>query len=338
MKTFFISSTFKDMQYERDCLNTQVLPRINAIAKQYGDGVAFCDLRWGINTYSMSEEQSNIKILDACLHEIDNCRPYMIVFLGQRYGWLPGERLVKRVVDECSERELSDYDISATALEIEYGPFQDPQQFSHTLFYFRENDEHMPEGYTEYDEELREKLTALKKRITSVEGAHVYSYSLQWNADADRPDGLDALANRIIRDASALLADEWAKTAGLTVFERESRMHWSFAQKNAASYYSRGTVLDTCHYLLDNCQRMLCVLGGDGNGKTALFGKLACDKQKGGMHVLPIFCGLTEGTNHTIGVTKHIIGYLKETFSNTISCFPSLTVLSPFESASEYSR
>ena len=37
MKTIFISSTFKDMHYERDLMHEKVLPELNAYAAQYGD-------------------------------------------------------------------------------------------------------------------------------------------------------------------------------------------------------------------------------------------------------------------------------------------------------------
>ena len=35
MKTVFVSSTFTDMQAERDLLNTRVLPAVNEAAKKY---------------------------------------------------------------------------------------------------------------------------------------------------------------------------------------------------------------------------------------------------------------------------------------------------------------
>ena len=43
MNTVFISSTFKDMQFERDILQNNVLPRIKDFAKQYGRNMELCD-------------------------------------------------------------------------------------------------------------------------------------------------------------------------------------------------------------------------------------------------------------------------------------------------------
>lgn len=45
MKTIFVSSTFKDMHFERDAIQEQVLPEVNHEAAKYGQRVSFCDLR-----------------------------------------------------------------------------------------------------------------------------------------------------------------------------------------------------------------------------------------------------------------------------------------------------
>ncbi len=45
MKTFFISSTFKDMQSERDVLHQVVFPVLRNRAKAYGEEIDELDLR-----------------------------------------------------------------------------------------------------------------------------------------------------------------------------------------------------------------------------------------------------------------------------------------------------
>lgn len=39
MKRIFVSSTFKDMNIERDILSQQVMPKLNEIAEQYGESI-----------------------------------------------------------------------------------------------------------------------------------------------------------------------------------------------------------------------------------------------------------------------------------------------------------
>ena len=96
MKTVFVSSTFRDMQAERDLLKSKVQPMLNDLARQYGESISFSDLRWGVDTSNMSEEEQNKQVLSVCLDEIDRSRPFMIVLLGERYGFMPGPKMIKQ--------------------------------------------------------------------------------------------------------------------------------------------------------------------------------------------------------------------------------------------------
>ena len=69
MKTIFISSTFQDMHYERDIIHDRVTPALNGLARQYGESVSFCDLRWGVNTGELESEEGSRKVLSVCLEE-----------------------------------------------------------------------------------------------------------------------------------------------------------------------------------------------------------------------------------------------------------------------------
>ena len=178
MKTFFVSSTFGDMQFERDAIQEIALPRINAEAKKYGQSVSFCDLRWGIDTLEYSgpasdererEERNDRRILriaDVCLDEIDRCKPPMIVILGDRYGTVPKAEIIR----EASSRKnlpLDDYELSLTALEIEYGSLCPARRDSPAFFYERRivNPEEAPAQYHESEERYRRKLGELKERV-----------------------------------------------------------------------------------------------------------------------------------------------------------------------------
>ena len=91
MKNIFVSSTFTDFQKERDILREDVMSRLNDIAISYGEYVSFSDLRWGIDTLEVKEEDVSGIILSSCLDEIDRTRPYMIILLRNRYGFIPVE-------------------------------------------------------------------------------------------------------------------------------------------------------------------------------------------------------------------------------------------------------
>ena len=50
MSIIFVSSTFRDMNSERDAIRNITAPLLNQKAARYGQDIVFCDLRWGVNT------------------------------------------------------------------------------------------------------------------------------------------------------------------------------------------------------------------------------------------------------------------------------------------------
>ena len=81
----FISSTFRDMHAERDYLVRVVFPALRERLEKYRIHLVDVDLRWGIT----EEEAQHDRVLDLCLELIDECRPYFVGILGERYGWVP---------------------------------------------------------------------------------------------------------------------------------------------------------------------------------------------------------------------------------------------------------
>ena len=81
----FVSSTFRDMQAERDELVKRVFPLLRRRCEQRGVAWSEVDLRWGVT----DEQAAEGAVLPICLAEIERTRPYFIGLLGQRYGWVP---------------------------------------------------------------------------------------------------------------------------------------------------------------------------------------------------------------------------------------------------------
>jgi hypothetical protein len=90
-KTFriFISSTFDDFKVERDLLQNEVFPRLEAYCQRYGFQFQPIDLRWGVSEEAQLDQQT----LEVCLQEVDICNhhphPNFLILLGDRYGWVP---------------------------------------------------------------------------------------------------------------------------------------------------------------------------------------------------------------------------------------------------------
>lgn len=57
MKNIFVSSTFRDMQAERDMIQKEVLPQLRSKARAYGENINMIDLRWGVDTSELESEE-----------------------------------------------------------------------------------------------------------------------------------------------------------------------------------------------------------------------------------------------------------------------------------------
>lgn len=149
----FISSTFNDMQLERDQLVKKTFPILRAQCEKAGVSFTEVDLRWGIT----NEEAAEGKVLGICLEEIEQCRPYFIGILGDRYGWVPDT-----IPEDLSNTEPwleNEIGKSVTELEILTGVLNNPDMSGHAFFYFRE------EGPGASELPDADKLVELKQRI-----------------------------------------------------------------------------------------------------------------------------------------------------------------------------
>ena len=60
------------------------------------------DLRLGVNTSDMSEEESERKVLSVCTSCIDSARPFFIGLLGKRYGFCADRPHCQTVAESLS--------------------------------------------------------------------------------------------------------------------------------------------------------------------------------------------------------------------------------------------
>lgn len=115
----FISSTFQDMHAERDYLIKKIFPEIIYEAAKRFVTVVPLDLRWGIT----DEEARSGKVIDICLSEIDNSRPYFIGIIGDRYGWCPKPEEINLSAVEKRFPGIKRYvesELSITEIEMQY--------------------------------------------------------------------------------------------------------------------------------------------------------------------------------------------------------------------------
>lgn len=143
----FLSSTFRDMQVERNYLVTVLFPRLKRLAQSHGVLLQEIDLRWGIT----AEEAHRGETVAICLDEIDRCRacpPFFIGLLGERYGWIPDTAALDALDQAMGSRANGESSLdmrgrarrdaySVTEMEIRYGVLDTPEMTGHAFFYNR---------------------------------------------------------------------------------------------------------------------------------------------------------------------------------------------------------
>lgn len=176
----FISSTFRDMNVERDYLTNKIFPRIQYEAKSKGINIKFIDLRWGCT--EEDESIRNGRIVETCFQEIDNCRPFFIGLLGERYGWIPQyedlgnfqEYLLHKY--ECIKDDL-DRELSITEMEMRYAALRN-NDLGYAHFYIRSPQFQTPYEYREIQGSAASiKLQKLKDLIQSQDKYPVDIYA-----------------------------------------------------------------------------------------------------------------------------------------------------------------
>lgn len=129
---FFISSTFLDMNSERNALTLDVFPRLRRWISDMGLKIHLLevDLRWGITQEATVQNLST----SVCLNEVARCSPFFIGMIGSRYGYVPNPLRIVPDADNSPDefRWLRDRKLyegcSVTDLEIKQGIFSARQR------------------------------------------------------------------------------------------------------------------------------------------------------------------------------------------------------------------
>ena len=198
--SIFISSTFQDMDLERDCLRKYVLPKLQEYFVKYGIDIQLIDLRWGITTSEETTlEEKESKILRSCFKMIDDCNPFFICFLGDRYGWTPPKAPLQSTTGLDNKSELPtliENNLSVTQMEIEYGILL-KNNYHHSLVFLRNEQSYnhlsinKKEVFITEREEyrliLKQRKEMLKNKFeASGYSDHVKDYTIPLHAENDK--------------------------------------------------------------------------------------------------------------------------------------------------------
>ncbi len=286
----FISSTFRDMQGEREELVKRVFPELRRRCEERGVAWGEVDLRWGVT----DEEKAEGAVLPICLAEIEETRPYFIGLLGDRYGWVPDDIAADLVegmpwLDEYQGR-------SVTELEILHGVLNDPDMEHRSFFYLRDpgyvdtlpaaeqaihreqaSDEEIArlgsDGAEGAAQRRRDRLAALKDRIR-ISGLPVHDGYTD-------PVQLGAL---VLDDLGAMIDALYPPGVVEDPQAREDGEHEAFAAARRSLYVGAEVRLSALDTILTSSPLIL-VTGDDGAGKSALLAAWAQGRDAVSHHV-----------------------------------------------------
>ena len=242
----FISSTFRDMQDERDYLMKRTFPKLRKLAAERDVTLIELDLRWGIT----EEEAKSGKVVEICLREIENCIPFFIGIIGNRYGWVPekgdlGGNITERFSDVKS---YLDHHLSVTEMEMQFGVLCREDDM-HAYFYIKEEKE---------DADNPEMLDRLKEAVKA---------SRYPSATYSSPEDLGIQ----VQQAFTNLLNQLFPESHLSELEKERIGQRSFMNQLCQNYIhddKNFQVLD--EWVQDWDHHQMVVTGASGLGKSAL--------------------------------------------------------------------
>lgn len=323
MKNIFISSTFRDMQAERDLIQERVLPELRQEARKYGENVGVIDLRWGVDTSKLETEAGAAKVLTVCLDEIERSHPYMLIFLGERYGWIPDKKLIEKTIcDRTDKYVIDDYEKSVTALEIEYGALSEQYgELKNCIVCLREPVGHLVDGkqrelYIDGDAKRQKKLAQLKECIKRKIGEeNLITYSAKWDLSkgklCDFFVGEESLEQVLVKRYIELFGKEWESYKNKTPQEKEQLSYAALKKEKLRFFVGREALLDEYYQTILESNVPLILQGEVGSGKTAIMCKLIERLETEGKQVFSFFAGVGSRSTNAENLAKQMKLYLE---------------------------
>jgi tetratricopeptide (TPR) repeat protein len=292
-RPIFVSSSFKDMQSERDHLRSHVFPRLAEALRQRQLHLEPIDLRLGLEDANASEEAYEQLVLNVCFDQIKRSGPYMISLLGDRYGWVPPPARAAAAAKEAGFPSWEGEE-SVTAMEIAFATVQGSSGHClRSFFYFRQP---LPYGdmpaalrgsYSDQysdDPETRArhaKLASLKARLAANPdtGKRVYEYEARWDPHTNKVTGLEAWGEQVFQHLWGAIEEDTRHVASAArrTWEEEERDELSaFLEEKVRDFagredITRGLLRLMLSPAVEGAPWGACVIGESSSGKSAMF-------------------------------------------------------------------
>jgi len=247
----FISSTFTDMQEEREILLKETFLELKKIAKSRAVKITEIDLRTGVT----KQQAQSGQIVKICLDEIERCSDSPIFFLGMlgnRYGWSEWIGDVdENILEDKKYSWIKEHtNVSITEIEI-ISALERDQEHNRAFIYLKEG------------ENDNQKLTNLKNRLidksNSDKRVHISHYK----------DGTE-FRDKTIESFTKALDELYPKDEKISEVEKLRISHQIFAKSRQKIYISHSKNELILNEFIKSNQDRLLLYGESGLGKSAL--------------------------------------------------------------------
>lgn len=313
----FLSSTFIDMEQEREQLIKDVFLRLKEFGKHRNVDITDVDLRIGVS----QEELENGNTLKVCLDEVERCKESKIFFiglLGHRYGWNAWSKdgstniqSLKSKYDWIFQENLVDRSI--TELEIECAIKKHIDLSNKRIFiYLRDEDfsnsieaqlvkkkNYQPEPYL-----LKQKQIELKSKILTTSVANVSTYA-----------SIQELSEIVFEDIKNEIVNIFPDNNSLNIHEKNQLLHDVYSHNKTKIYIPDQHLIAEIWKFIQSKKQSLILHGESGIGKSSLLSyiKEKIKVESNEYIVIDYFIG-ADGKNKVIDVVQKITRDIQNTF------------------------
>jgi len=299
----FISSTFNDLQKEREHLVKKIFPELRALCRERGITLTEVDLRWGIT----EEDNLHGRVIRTCLEEVDRCRPYFIGITGDRYGFIPKPEDITKDEELLAQypwvRDSVALGASMTDMEFHRGVL-DPVakgENPRAKFYFKKR------NISEAPDEERTLLENLQSKVYAA-GLPVEEYS--------DPDGL----GKMVRDGLLeIITSDFGDITVQTPLEAERSKHAAFAASRRLAYIPNPEYLEHLDKFAASKEPPLVIYAESGSGKSSLVAYWADEYREKSpeANIVEHYIGVGASSTDHYGIMRHIMEEIKFRFDRT---------------------
>jgi hypothetical protein len=255
----FITSSFQDMQAERDYLLLHVFPALEEWLATRRRHLEWVDLRVGVpNAVGVDEAGHEVTVLNVCLDEVKRSRPFMLGLLSDRYGSIPP---AERIIGAAREAGISGDVVgrSVTDLEITYALLSDSGYSRRSLFFFRTplpySDMPLSLGALYSDAQSDDpqsadsaaKLRKLKDGLRTAVPDRCFDYEAEWDPHTQRVTNLDAWGRMVeqkLREALEAEIDDDTTPERLSLNEARAQALTDWIANCTRGFTGRAELLD----------------------------------------------------------------------------------------------